>query len=359
MKTGIADLPLHPGRCPPWLFKRMRQLAAGIGEAIICEFGTGEFLRRLSSPFFFQSFGCVLGFDWHSSGLTTTVCGALKEGLDTNLGVAICGGKGKVSRKTPEEIKEKSGQLSVPDKKVKELAHSSKMAAKVDSAAVQDGYQLYHHVFMFTEKGEWTVIQQGLNDSNGYARRYHWLSETVSSFVEEPHEAICCDSRNETLNMVARESREARAVSVDFVKEKSNISRIFERDTLRPFFSRLHMPPCHSIPDMDRRNKETLRRAYELQPKDYEELLSVRGMGPKTIRALALVADIVYGKPPSWEDPARFSFAHGGKDGIPYPVDRMEYGRSIEILRTAVEESKIGRKDKMGALKSLEGFLVK
>lgn len=363
MKTGTASLPLHPGKCPPWLFKRMRPMAGAITEAIVLEWGQDEFLRRVSDPLWFQAFGCVLGFDWHSSGLTTTVCGAMKEGIKAaDTGIGIAGGKGRTSRKAPKEITQLSETFSLSTAKSETLVYSSRMSAKVDNTAVQDGYQLYHHLFIMTEKGKWAVIQQGLNQDNRYARRYHWLSEGIVSFVEEPHKAVCCDQKTpNTLNMVSRESKESRKASVDMVKEGD--FRNFRSNTLMDFLKpggakgeHLHMPRTHFILDMDRRNMETLRRAYEVQPSTYEELLSVPGMGPKTVRALALVSGLVYGTKPSWKDPVKYSFSHGGKDGIPYPVDRETYDRSISILRNGIEEAKIGKDDKLRAVKRLEGL---
>lgn len=363
IRTGTACLPLHPGKCPPWLFKRMRPMAGAIAEAIVLEWGQDEFLRRVSDPLWFQAFGCVLGFDWHSSGLTTTVCGAMKEGIKPDdTGIGIAGGKGRTSRKAPKEITQLSETFSLSTSRSDRLVYSSRMSAKVDNTALQDGYQLYHHIFIMTEKGKWAVIQQGLNQDSRYARRYHWLSEGTVSFVDEPHKAVCCDSKTpNTLNMVARESEESRKASVDMVK--GGDFRNFRSNTLMDFLKpgganaeHLHMPRTHFIIDMDRRNMETLRRAYEVQPKDYEELLSVPGMGPRTVRALALVSGLVYGTKPSWKDPVKYSFCHGGKDGIPYPVDRETYDRSISILRNGIEEARMGKDDKLRAVKRLEGL---
>jgi len=362
MKTGTANLPLHPGKCPSRLFRRMKPMAGAIAEAIALEQGRDEFLRRISDPFWFQAFGCVLGFDWHSSGLTTTVCGALKEGLaDRETGIAVCGGKGKTSVKTPQEIGNFGEDFSLRTADIERLVYSSRMSAKVDNTAVQDGYQLYHHMFIFTESGQWTVIQQGLNTENRYARRYHWLSDRLASFVNEPHKAICCDKEGgETLNMVSGESKDARKVSVDLVRE--GMERFLGPNTLERFFrkqpqEKLNMPGNHLILNMNKRNMETLRKAHEIQPDNYEELLSVRGMGPKTVRALALVSELVYGTKADWKDPVKFSFAHGGKDGIPYPVDRETYDRSIGILKQGIEEAKLGRKEKMRAVRRLGKFL--
>jgi hypothetical protein len=362
MRTGVARLPLHYGSAPPWLFRRMVRLGRAISEVIVLEWGRKEFLERLADPFWFQAFGCVLGFDWHSSGLTTTVTGALKEACLEDLGFGVCGGKGKASRKAPGEILETGDRFSLGGKKIENLMHSSRMAAKVDSAAVQDSYQLYHHAFFFTEKGEWCVVQQGMNTQTRYARRYHWLSENVKSPVEEPHSAICCDKRGgRVLDMTAAESREAREASVAVVRDspKEVEKLLCGRNCLQRFSGQrvLVMPRSHYIAGMNKRNLETLKKAHEIQPRNYEELLGVKGLGPAGVRALALVSELVYGKPPSWKDPAGFSFAHGGKDGIPYPVDRKGYDRSVEVMESAIENAKLGSREKLSALKRLGGFL--
>lgn len=351
MRTGIANLPLHYGKAPAWLFERMRDLSREITLVLIEEFGPEEMLRRLSDPFWFQAFGAVLGFDWHSSGLTTTVCGALKEGLrglERELGLFVAGGKGRTSRRTPGEIEEVGDLLAID---AQNLVYASKMAAKVDSAALQDGYQIYHHCFIFTTKGSWNVVQQGMNETNRYARRYHWLSDDLKSFVCEPHSAICCDQRGVTLNMVAEESDPARSVTTELSKEKpekliSEIKRL----------QNLHLPHRHEVLVQDlnpERLKRILLKTYERQPQNFEQLLGMEGVGPKTIRSLSLISELIYGVKPSFRDPARYSFAHGGKDGYPYPVDRENYDRSIEILRKAISTAKIGNREKLDALKRL------
>lgn len=351
MRTGIANLPLHYGKAPAWLFERMRDLSRGITLVLIEEFGPEEMLRRLSDPFWFQAFGAVLGFDWHSSGLTTTVCGALKEGLrglERELGLFVAGGKGRTSRRTPREIEE-VGDLLVID--AQDLVYASKMAAKVDSAALQDGYQIYHHCFIFTTKGSWSVVQQGMNETNRYARRYHWLSDDLESFVCEPHSAICCDQRGVTLNMVAEESDSARSVTTELSKEKPD-KLISEVKRLQ----NLDLPHRHEVMVRDlnpERLKRILLKTYERQPQSFEQLLGIEGVGPKTIRSLSLISELVYGVKPSFRDPARYSFAHGGKDGYPYPVDRENYDRSIEILRKAISTARIGNREKLDALKRL------
>lgn len=361
--TGISDLPLHGGKAPPWLFKRMVKLAGGITETIVLEYGQDEFLRRLSDPYWFQAFSCVLGFDWHSSGTTTTATGALKEAVNPEAaGIAFAGGKGKASRKTPSEILSLGEKFSLSTKQIERMQYSSKMSAKIDSACVQDSYNLYHHFFVFTEKGKWSVIQQGMNPLNKYARRYHWLSENVQSFVEEPHAGIACDSKGESvLDMTARKSGETRKASVDIVKDTRDFSRFASRQSLLgDFFGQgpkvLNMPRTHFILDMRKRDIETLNKASEIQPENYEKLIGMQGVGPKTVRSLALISEVIYGKPPSWEDPVKFSFALGGKDGIPYPVDKPTYDKSIEILRVGIEQARLGQKERLGAIRRLNGF---
>ncbi len=363
LKTGTTNLPLHGGKAPRWLFKRMVKLSGSIAEVIVDEYSQTEFLKRLSDPYWFQAFGCVLGFDWHSSGLTTTLTGALKEGIDSQeIGIAVCGGKGKMSRKSPIEITKKGELFSLGTKRIERLKYSSRISAKVDNAALQDGYNLYHHAFFFDEKGNWTVVQQGMNPGNKYARRYHWFSESIESFVEEPHTAICSDGKERiVLDMTSQKSRDSRKVSIDLVNDNpEKLKRYFTKQLTLSEFSQqktLNMPRTHFIMNMEKRNIETLKRVYEFQPRNYEELLSIKDVGPKTIRALALVSEIVYGKPPSWKDPAKYAFAHGGKDGIPYPVDRESYDKSIEMLHTAIEEAKIGNKERLNALKRLNNFV--
>jgi len=350
-KTGTADLPLHYGKAPRWLFQRMALLAREVSLAIVAEFGVQEMLRRLADPFWFQSFGCVLGFDWHSSGVTTTVCGALKVGLkgvQHELGLYVAGGKGGTSRRTPQEIEMQGTHLDVAPAS---LVYASRMAAKVDNTALQDGYQIYHHTFVFDQQGHWCVVQQGMNVDRHYARRYHWLSEGLRDFVVEPHSAICCDQRGEVLNMVAQESEEARHVSALLAREMpgklvSDLQRLQD----------LELPSRHQVwlADVDpRRLEKIFLSTYEQQPQNFEALLGMSGVGPKTIRALSLLSEIVYGAKVSTRDPARFSFAHGGKDGYPYPVDRATYDRSIETLRTAIRRAKLGQRDKLEAFKRL------
>lgn len=364
-RTGFANLPLHPGRAPAWLFTRMTRLAREIATHVVADRGPEELLRRLSDPFWFQALGCVLGFDWHSSGVTTTVTGALKEGLrgiEHELGVYSQGGKGATSRKTPLEIRERCDQLAIDSGP---LVYASRMAAKVDSAAVQDGYQLYHHAFFFARAGQWCVVQQGMSDETRTARRYHWLSESVTSFVNEPHEAICSDLTAPTLNLVAAEHEPLRSTSVelasgspDHVLTLVRRAGAMERDL--PFdVPRLDMPQRHALElrDVDpRRLASVLLTTYERSPQDFETLLGMDGVGARTLRALALVSEVIYGTPASTRDPARFAFAHGGKDGTPFPVDRATYDRTIDTLHRAMSHAKVDRSDKVDALKRLGRF---
>ncbi len=353
-KTGTASLPLHYGKAPAWLFKRMSALAREITKAIVCEFGQKVFLEKLSDPYWFQALGCVLGFDWHSSGITTTVTGALKDGLkgmEGELGIFIAGGKGGTSRKTPEQIErygEKYMINPIP------LVYASKMSAKVDNTAIQDGYQLYHHVFVFNSNGSWSVIQQGLNEGNKMARRYHWLGDDVKDFVVEPHSAICCDRRNTSLNMVDSKSEGARKMSAVIASEKpEKLVKDIDR------FRNLELTKRHNVmlSDIDpKRLYRIFTSTYERQPDSFETLLSIKGVGPKTIRALSLVSDIIYNKPPSFRDPARFSFAHGGKDGTPYPVDRNTYDKTIDIMKKAVQSAKVGNREKIEAVRRLMSY---
>lgn len=352
-RTGIANLPLHYGKVPPWLFDRMVKLAREITIAIISDFGSEEMLRRLSHPYWFQAFGCILGYDWHSSGVTTTLCGALKEGikgLETDLGLFVAGGKGKTSRKTPAEIEEWGSSISLNPAP---LVYASRMSAKVDSSAVQDGYQLYHHTFLFTAGGAWAVIQQGMNEANRYARRYHWLGEAVTNFVNEPHSAILSEARGEALNLVASESDPARTTITDIATKQKPENLLTELRKLKT----LDLPPRHylSVHDLHPDSlSKILVSTYDRQPNDFEQLLGLKGVGPKTIRALSLISELVYGVAPSYRDPARYSFAHGGKDGIPYPVDRKTYDQSIELLSKAINKSKLGIREKQETLNRLD-----
>ena len=355
--TGIANLPLHYGKAPRWLFERMVKLAREITIVTVEEYGPEEMLRRLSHPYWFQAFGCVLGFDWHSSGVTTTLCGAVKEGvkgIEQDLGLFVAGGKGATSRKTPAEV-EKWGEIISLDPAP--LVYASRMSAKVDSAAVQDGYQLYHHNFFFTAGGSWAVVQQGMNETTRYARRYHWLSESLSSFVNEPHSAVLSDARGEALNLVAAESEPSRTTITKIAtgeKPESIMAELNKIKTLSTFAPLSMNLPAHHYLGVEDLHPDSLKKiilsTYERQPEDFEHLLGLPGVGAKTIRALSLISELVHGVAPSYRDPARYSFAHGGKDGIPYPVARRTYDQSIELLRKAIGKTRLGLKDKQEAV---------
>ena len=333
-------------------------------SALVYEHGSEEFLRRISDPYWFQAFSCALGFDWHSSGTTTVTTGALKMAVSPERhGLAVAGGKGRTSGKTPTDIQKLGKAFSFGPEKIAELVRASKLSAKVDNALVQDGYQLYHHAFIFTENGEWAVVQQGMNDS--FARRYHWLSDRVKSFVEEPHSAICSERRGRTvLDLTARESVENRKATLDIVRDgpshlglRSTQRSLLDFGDLKPCPApELSMPRRHELIaslDIDEAGRKALQMAYELQPSNYEQLVSLRGLGPKRIRALALISELVYGASPSWKDPAKFGFAHGGKDGTPFPVDRETYDSTIRTLHEAVEGARLEKKEKYEAVKRL------
>ena len=358
MRTGTAKLPLHTGAAPAWLFGRMAKLAREIVSLLVIEFGPQEVLRKLSDPYWFQALGCVLGFDWHSSGLTTTTTGAIKEGLkdiEGELGLFVCGGKGAVSRRTPDQIRVCADKHSL-SVDADSLVYASRMSAKVDSSAVQDGYQIYHHAFFFDRAGNWAVVQQGMNETSGWARRYHWLSEGVASFVVEPHAAVESEGRaaEDMLNMVAREAEPSRAVSAEIASDKPD-KAVREIERIRE----LDLPKRHRIIPVDISPaylRKILIRTYEHQPRDFEELLAIEGVGAKTVRALAMIGELVYGAPMSHRDPAAYSFAHGGKDGTPYPVDRRGYDRTIDIMKKAVEQAKLGRSETAEAVKRLARY---
>jgi len=352
---SIANLPLHGGKAPAWLFNRMKKLAREMLFLIIKEYGPDEVLSRLSDPLWFQAFGCVLGFDWHSSGLTTTVNAAVKEalaGTEQDTGIFVSGGKGGKSRNTPEEVLAHANTLGSD---TSGYVRISKLTAKVDSVAIQDGYQLYLHHILFTKSGKWAVIQQGMNTGTRYARRYHWLSDDVKSFVVEPHKAICGEKKeNEVLNMTAKDSNEARDVTLSLSKEKPE--KVLGEVKI---LSNYDMPARHEIirEDINPKNMEKiLLRTYESQPGDFESLLLTKGFGPKSMRSLVLISELIYKKEPSYKDPITYSFAHGGKDGIPYPVDRKLYDVNIDFLRELVNAAKIEESERNRAFKRLSAF---
>jgi hypothetical protein len=347
-RSGSADLPLHYGHVPPWLANRMATLGLAIIESILVEYGKAEVIRRLSSPFWFQSLGAVMGMDWHSSGITTSVMGALKKSinpLSKELGIYICGGKGKSSRETPNEL------LRIADKtglNGTELVRASKLSAKVDNTAIQDGFQLYLHSFILSSDGDWAVVQQGMSDASSTARRYHWHSENLKSFIEEPHTGICGVNQGQILNLTSNEADVTRQTMMGITAEspKRMISEI----------QKLVMPDHHDVKAKDvdlKRLGSILWLAQEKQPADFEELLLLDGMGPRTLQSLALVSEVIYGTPSRFTDPARYSFAHGGKDGHPFPVPVNVYDETISVLQKAVEKAKIGESDRQQAIKSL------
>ncbi len=354
-RAGYSELPLHGGKAPRWLFERMVLLAREILFALRTDYCSEEILRRLADPFWFQAFGCVLGFDWHSSGLTTTTGGALKEavrGHERELDFYVAGGKGATSRKTPLEISNVSTQLG---KNPKNLIHASKIVAKVDSTAVQSGHQLYHHNFFFTSSGKWAVVQQGMSAETRTARRYHWLSDDIKDFVDEPGELVCADDRGVKLNLVAGESQSSREAIVAVAKQSPETTLKVLRN-----LPNLKLPRRHQIVEAEDVNPKQMHKillsTYENPPSDFEDLLVRRGIGPKSLRSLTLVAELLYGAPASTRDPARFSFAHGGKDGIPYPVDRETYDKTIAILRSSLKRSKINQSEKIRAANRLSRF---
>jgi len=367
-RTGIARLPLHYGKAPRWLVVRMIGLAREITTIIIDEYGRDGFLRRISDPYWFQAMGCVLGYDWHSSGVTTVLTGVLKNAIKPEEhGLAVCGGKGKASMQAPTEIGQVGDEFGFSTSRIDELRYASRMSAKVDNTAVQAGYPLYHHAFVVAEDGKWAVVQQGMSVQDRTARRYHWLSEHVQNFVAEPHDAIVGDvKRSVALDMTAKESESCRRVSTDVVKEPTKkVMRLLQ--SVRPAHQtslQRWMPEARwkeyvvevlSLPN--NLNWKAVKRAYEFQPQNYEQLLGIRGVGPATVRGLALIAELVYGAPPSWRDPVKYSFAYGGKDGVPYPVDRKAMDESIQILKGAIENAKIGGDEKLRALQRLRRYV--
>lgn len=365
MRTGIATVPLDYGRCPRWLFERMKRLARGIIIAIVEELGEEEVLKRFSDPVWFQSLGCVLAFDWNSSGLTTTTLGAVKAALfdiQDRLGIYVCGGKGKTSRKTPEEIETygiSRGFSFAPD-----LVYASKMAAKTDSSLIQDGYQIYHHNLLFTKSGKWVVIQQGMNADNQTARRYHWLSSNIKDFIEEPHSGIISGAKVKPLNLTAKESDENREISVGLVAEEpkkflKDLNLIQTKKSKNLTSIELYDKEFYWHPVVEekfdlKRLEKTIFLVKDQNPQNFEKLLSLKGVGPRTIRALSLVSEIIYGAKPSYEDPARYSFAHGGKDSTPFPVDRPTLDKTIELLEKGIQRSKISNQEKIKAQRRLK-----
>jgi len=379
LKRGTVNLPLHHGQAPSYLVKRMIKLSSAISTIIIEENGSKEFFKRISDPLWFQAFGCVLGFDWHSSGLTTVVTGVLKQSLNSEQHrITISGGKGKNSTKPKYEIKtlaEKNYNLSTS--KINHLLYASKMSAKIDNSAIQDGFNLYHHMIFFDEDGNWTIIQQGLNEKYKLARRYHWISDNLINYIIEPHKGIIGQERIPLcLNMTSKEAEENRKSCVDLVKEGSNsiqsyIYKIMETNTLEKLdkwisLNRLDSDGNNFVEqqyshiekyEMPRKiNWKTMDELYDISPTNYEHLISQNGVGPSTVRALALISEIIYGNRASWSDPVKYNYAHGGKDGVPYPIARNTYDNSIKYLSEAINGSEIEKIEKISSLKKLSMY---
>ena len=368
-RAGSADLPLHGGRVPHWLGDRMTRLGALITEAIVHHYGRDEFLRRLAHPFWFQSFGAVMGMDWHSSGITTSVLGALKRGLKPRageLGLHVCGGRGAHSRKTPQELVSIGERVGLDGEG---LATTSRLIAKVDSAALQDGFDLYLHGFIVADDGHWVVVQQGMNGDRRQARRYHWLSEGLESFIDSPHAAIEGRSQGTIVNLADRRAERSRRGQLDLlatlgpdriIREAAALLRVEQpapEPAEQPMLPHLIMPAHHDVRESDvnmRRLHGNLAAAADRGPADFEELLLVPGVGARTVEALAMVAEVVHGAPCRFSDPARFSIAHGGKDRHPFPVPLKVYDETIGVMKSAVQKGRLGREEELQALKRLD-----
>jgi hypothetical protein len=374
-RGGSADLPLHGGRVPPWLASRMAALGAVVCQAIVIEYGRDELLRRLAHPFWFQSFGAVMGMDWHSSGITTSVIGALKRGLaplSGELGLHVCGGRGRHSRATPAELLAVGAR---PGRAGAALGRTSRLVAQVDSAAVQDGFDLYLHGFIVSDDGRWVVVQQGMNGDRAQARRYHWLSENLSSFVDAPHAAIEGEGQGRIVNLADHRAAASRSAQVQLLRElgPDRITRELARmegagavaahptraevPLQGELLPHLSMPAHHDLRAADvvtRRLHGNLAAAAERGPRDFTELLQVPGVGARTVRALAMVAEVLHGTPCRFTDPARFSLAHGGKDRHPFPVPTLVYDRTIQVLKAAVAQAKLGNEERLQALRRLD-----
>src|ERR1700723_4411273 len=369
-RTGSADLPLHGGHVPPWLARRMAALGRVMVEAIVHHYGRDELLRRLAHPFWFQSFGAVMGMDWHSSGITTSVVGALKRGLAPRageLGIHVCGGRGKHSRQTPAELIDVGARTGLDGEA---LGAASRLVAKVDTAAVQDGFDLYLHGFIVADDGKWVVVQQGMNGERRQARRYHWLSEGLTSFVDAPHAAIEGERQGEIINLTDHRAEASRRGQIDILgslgpdRIAAEGRRLTAANAKAPTPSpeqrslpHLVMPAHHEVRPSDviaRRLHGTLAAAAERGPEDFADLLLTPGVGARTVQSLAMVAEMVHGAPYRFADPARFSLAHGGKDRHPYPVPIKVYDQTIRVLKSAVEKARLGREEELAALKRLD-----
>ena len=351
-RSGIADLPLHGGHVPQWLAERMTKLGSAITEAIVQDYGTSVFLSRLSDPFWFQALGAVMGMDWHSSGITTSVMGALKRGLmprADELGIYICGGRGRFSRNTPQELRWIADRRGFDGEA---LVRTSRLTARVDNNAIADGFQIYLHSFVVTSNGEWAVVQQGLNDRSGMARRYHWHCASVRDFLAEPHTGIVGENQGMIMNLVDAQAKPAQTALLDIAREKPEKTLDAARH--------LCMPDHHEVraENIDlKRLGAVLAVAYERDLHQFAELLLLENLGPRTLQSLALIAEVVHGAPSRFSDPARFSFAHGGKDRHPFPVPLKTYDESLNFLRTSLDTAKLGNKDKLDGFRRLEGFI--
>jgi hypothetical protein len=347
-RSGSADLPLHYGYVPQWLAERMAKLGLAIVETIVLDYGKDEVLRRLSDPFWFQSLGAVMGMDWHSSGITTSVMGALKRSINPHskeLGIYICGGKGKYSRQTPDELLRISERTGLDGNY---LVKCSKLIAKVDNTAIQDGFQLYTHNFILSDTGKWSVVQQGMSDASSTARRYHWHSDQLTSFVDDPHTSIYGHNNGYILNMADSKAAPSRTGVMQIANEHP--------DKMIREIRHLTMPSHHDVraENVDlKRLGAVLWLAHETKPEDFEELLLLKGLGPRTLQSLTLVSEVIHGTPSRFKDPARFSFAHGGKDGHPFPVPTKVYDETIGVLQTAIHKAKLGNGEKNEAIKRL------
>ena len=348
-RSGTADLPLHSGRVPPWLANRMTELGTAIAEHIVLEYGASEFLARLSDPFWFQAFGALMGMDWHSSGITTSVLGALKRGLNprfADLGLMVCGGRGRHSIRTPEELRAFGMQTGLDGNA---LAQTSRLTARIDNNAVADGFQLYLHSFVLTQSGEWAVVQQGMNPQSRSARRYHWHSTTVRSFVSDPHTAIHGKPQGEILNLVDARATRAQQALLTIAREPIEASLNEAR--------KLTLPAHHEVraKNVDlKRLGAVLAVAHQQELRDFASFLLLEGLGPRTLQSLALIAEVVHGAPSRFTDPARFSFAHGGKDGHPFPVPLRTYDESLAVLRRSLEAVRLGHTEKIQGFQRLD-----
>jgi hypothetical protein len=350
-RSGFADLPLHGGRVPAWLAERMTRMGTAIAECIVARYGAGELLSRLSDPFWFQAFGSVMGMDWHSSGITTSVLGALKRGLNPRaheLGIYVCGGRGRHSRNTPDELRAMAEHTSLDGEA---LVRTSRLTARIDNNAIADGFQIYLHGFVVTAAGDWAVVQQGLNDASGLARRYHWHSATVRDFTSEPHTGIVGENQGAIMNLVDREAGPAQQAMLALARQSPETTLAEAR--------KLSMPRHHDVraEDVDlNRLGAALAVAYERELRDFASLLLVEKLGPRTLQSLALIAEVVHGAPSRFTDPARFSFALGGKDRHPFPVPLKTYDESIAVLRATLDAAKVGDKDKIEGFARLDRF---